>query len=93
MLDILGEFVTNIRAREVIGETLVYTLKPWYTNHYPPWIRPNIPNPNNYRVIPQGIYVINEDNGTVTAGSQAQSNIRLSVSNLYTSVYTLHMQA
>ena len=74
--------MTNIRAREVIHETLVYMFYPWSTNHNPPWIRPDIPNPDGYTVFNQDIYRINGANGTVTAGNEAQSYIQLIVSNL-----------
>ena len=78
----IGEVVTTIRAREVIHETLVYRFYHWSTNHYPPWIRPGIPNPHGYTVFNQDIYRIDSSDGTVTAGGQAQSYIRLSVRNL-----------
>ena len=80
---IIGEVVTNIRAREVIHETLVYSFEPWSTNHDPPWIRPGLPNPHGLTVFNQDIYRINSASGVVTAGTQAQSYIRLSVSQFY----------
>lgn len=77
----IGEFVTNIRAREVINERLVYVFYQWSTNHQPQgWIGPTRDNPNNLPVFDQDVYRINSANGTVTAGSQAQPYIRLSVS-------------
>ena len=71
--------MTNIRAREVIHETLVYRLEPWSTNHDPPWIGSGRPNPDSRPVFDQDIYAINSANGTVTAGTEAQPYIRLSV--------------
>ena len=56
--------MTNIRARELIHETLVYRFYPWSTNHFPPWIRPDVPNPNGYTVFNQDIYRINSADGT-----------------------------
>ena len=75
----IGETVTNIRAREIIHETLVYRFDPWSTNHDPPWIRPSLPNPLDLTVFNQDIYRINSADGTVTAGTEAQPHIRLSV--------------
>ena len=81
--------MTTIRAREVIHETLVYRFYPWSTNHYPPWIRPDVPNPHGYTVFNQDIYRINSADGTVTAGNQVQSYIRLQV-NKFTIAICLH---
>ena len=85
---IIGEAVTNIRAREVIHETLVYNFEPWSTNHDPPWIRPGLPNPDGLTVFNQDIYRINSANGTVTTGTQAQPYIRLSVRQFCALVYS-----
>lgn len=84
----LGEVVTNIRAREVIHETLVYSFEPWSTNHDPPWIRPGLPNTDGRTVFNQDIYTINSATGVVTAGTQAQPHIRLSVRKFH----ALHMR-
>lgn len=76
--------MTNIRAREVIHETLVYIFYPGSTNH-----------PDGLTVFNQDIYTIDGSDGTVTAGSEAQSYIRLSVSKpvacdyLYIKAYDL----
>ena len=81
--------MTNIRARDVIHETLVYTFYPWTTNHDPPWIRPDVPNPDDRTVFNQDIYEINQGTGTVTAGSQVQPYIRLSIPPVRIKLHTL----
>jgi len=74
--------VTNIRARDVIHEVLVYRFDPWITNHDPPWVGSDYPNPPDpHTAFDRELYTINSANGTVTAGSQAQPNILLDVSN------------
>ena len=81
--DILtGDVVMTFRAREVIHEltSLVYRCYPWSTYHFPPWIRPDVPNPDGLTVFNQDIYRINSADGTITAGDQVQSYIRLQVS-------------